>query len=108
MWMNEYDIDDTVRLIHDRHPRFYPYARYLSDWRDIVNRNSDGWPYWSGGSRPARKLMELLDQTVRALRGWPADRGATLPDEKDLRKALAPIKACATRHKLPVPELVGD
>lgn len=101
MWMNESEIDETLELVAARAPEYLPYAKYLSDWRRIVNGNSDGWPYWKAGTRCASNLMELLKALVASIR----DRDDSAPPIKAFDRSLTPIKACATRHKLPAPSL---
>jgi hypothetical protein len=104
MWMNESEIDEALVLVGKYAPRFLPYAKYLSDWRDIINQNSDGWAYWSAGTRPAGKLQELLSAIISNIRG----RNVPEPSVKELDRALVPIKSIATRKKLPVPVLGGE
>jgi hypothetical protein len=100
MWINEHEIDQALDVVGRYAPEYLPYVKYLSDWRETINRNSDGWPYWTAGTRCASKLMELTSQLMNALR----DRG-TRPTVKEFAKALPSVKSCATRHKLPAPVL---
>jgi hypothetical protein len=101
LFMNEGEIDQSVEVISERAPEFARFAKYLSDWRDVVNSSSDGWPYWKAGARSAERLMGLLNKVMDVLRG----RGGEMPTEQEFRKSLAPIKALATKHKLKAPEL---
>lgn len=103
MWLNEHEIDDAYDTLSAHAPEAAPYARYLRDWKDVVNSNSDGWAYWKSGSRPADGLGTLVKQAVDSLRG----RGA-MPSETDFKKSLSPIKAAATRFKLEAPTLDLD
>jgi len=98
--MNEYEIDECVERVERHAPQFLPYARFLADWRDTINENSDGWPYWKIGRNSAKKLMSLLDRTIAALR-----EGGEMPTEAEFKKSLAPIRAAAKKYNLPVPEL---
>lgn len=98
--LNSYEIDELADLLGTYAPEIAPYAVYLRDWRDTVNANSDGWAYWRGGTRPAQKLCELLSGARGALRGH-----GEMPTEADLKKALSPIKAAATKNNLPAPVL---
>lgn len=104
MWMNEGEIDRAIDLLGSHAPDYLPYAVFLGEWRDIVNQNSDGWPYWKAGSRAAGKLMELLDQAVQAT----FRSGVDYPDLEAFPKSLTPIKAAATKHGLQRPELKKD
>lgn len=100
MWMNEGEIDQMVEFTKYDAPEFAPYAQYLSDWRDIVNENSDGWPYWSAGTGCAEKLMGALQALKNSYR-----HGEDAPDDSLFRRALTPIKSLATRKNLPAPTL---
>lgn len=104
MWINEIEIDEALETVQRHAPEYFPYVKYLSDWRDIINRNSDGWAYWRGGTRPAGKLMELTSQLMNSIRGYGGIR-TERPGIKEFQKALTPIKSAATRHKLPAPIL---
>lgn len=88
-WLNEYEIDDAVKRFADD-PVIGPAARYLSDYRDTINKMGDGWAYWAAGTKPASQLCDLIQS---ARRGGPA------PHLDDVIKALSPIKAFATRYK---------
>lgn len=55
MSMNEYDIDDAVaRWRVETHPNLAAAALTLQNLVRVVNRNSDGWPYWQPPSRAAK------------------------------------------------------
>lgn len=100
MTLNEYDIDEILDITRHDYPEIEPYAQFLYDWKEAVNSNSDGWPYWKAGRNAADKLADLLEgvKTARFGRG-------TIPTEAQLKKALTPIRAAATRHNLTAPEL---
>ena len=101
MWMNSYEIDDMVAIARAEMTDVLPFAQYLSDWRDIVDENSDGWSSWKAGSSCAGKLMGLLDEARKTRR-----TGGELPPRELFVKALSPIKRLATTKHLPKPELV--
>lgn len=100
MWMNEYEIDEVLDTTRRFFPELAPYAQYLSDWRDTVNDNTDGWAYWRSGTRCADKLSGLLSDLKRC-----AIESREPADEAQFKKALTPIKTAATKYKLPAPEL---
>lgn len=83
-YMNEHEIN-LAKQRHTDHPILSKAAIFLSEFRDQVNRHSDGWPYWSPPVKAAAKLMALLE-------------GGTPPSESELQNALRPIKAFYTRH----------
>jgi hypothetical protein len=101
--MNEYEIDEAIDLLTRVDSPLAPYARYLGSWRDIINSNSDGWPYWKVGHHAANRLSEMLNCAVNYHRG----HGSAEPDVDDARKAISSIKAAATRHGLPQPSADG-
>lgn len=95
MWMNEYDIEDALRLT----ARFeLPVARraaeILSSLKDWTNEHSDGWPYWQKPAKAADKLMTALQSAIQASR----QRDNEDMTEAQLKAALTPIKAFLTRH----------
>lgn len=101
MWMNEGEIDEMLDFVRDEAPDFLRYAQYLSDWRDVVNQNFDGWPYWKAGGAAASRLTHAL----MALKAAKQFGNVEAPEEIDFRKGLSAIKACATRFSLSAPEL---
>lgn len=108
--LNEGEIDQMVeRLKHYPYQEFLPYIQFLSDWRDIVNQNSDGWCYWRIASKSAEKLQTLIHDLDCWIR-YGGDAPHRLPQlpkpsHEQFRKALTSIRSFATRHKLQVPEL---
>lgn len=97
-WMNEYEID-MFETRFQYHPTLGPAARTLGKYVDVINRNSDGWPYWEAGGRAAGQLMGILAEARvmdRSLLGlgtyWETD-GATR-----IRKAYGPMKSLLTRR----------
>jgi hypothetical protein len=101
-WMNDFEIDRCVEVLERRDSPVARFARFLADWRDVVNANSDGWSHWQGGSRPASKLSDLVQKATDVALGH--DRGE-LPTDRELTRSLGPIKAAATRHGFQAPVL---
>ncbi|WP_456718042.1 MULTISPECIES: hypothetical protein [unclassified Bradyrhizobium] len=102
--MNEAEIDNAVEVIKERAPQFYKYAKYLADWRDVVNQSSDGWHSWRAGSKCADTLSALLTAVMSVARG----RSKDMPTDAEFKKALTPIRATATKHNLTAPVLADD
>jgi len=65
-------------------------ANKLHAWQEYVDTVSDGWCYWASAPRAAKALQEIVNGT----------REAT---DASVRKALGPIRACCTRHRLTCP-----
>lgn len=84
--MNTWEIDEAVSNFAT-HPVKGPASRLLARLRDETDLRSDGWHLWPKPSRAAKKLQELLQETV-----------AALVTKERLDKALLPIKAFCTRH----------
>lgn len=115
LFMNRYEIEEAVRLAR-RTPEYLPYVQFLSDWKDVVDSCSDGWPYWAPPVRAAKKLMEqvqALDSHIRYgssqyLGGGgvgPAVSKYPKPEVAAFKRALTPIKSFATKHKMTLPVL---
>lgn len=103
MWMNRDDIERMVLVGETDLPEILPFARFLDDWKETVDQNSDGWSSWRAGSKCADRLMDLLQEADRSRRG----QGHVPPRELFL-KALMPIRSFASKKKFPKPELVED
>lgn len=101
-WMNTWEIDQAVET-HRGHPVLGPATRMLAEYRDTVNRNSDGWAYWSAATNAAGKLMELVQ-----IGNTDYGRGAAKVTKEQFKKAQTPLKAFCTRKNLPFPQLADD
>jgi len=95
MWMNEYEIDQATDQFHED-VVLRPACLTLSNLRDAVNDNSDGWPYWQAPAKAAGKLMELIQQAQNQERHG----GAHQITVQQVRKALTPVKSFRTRTGL--------
>lgn len=93
-FMNEWDIDNALRNWAG-HPVLEPAAQTLSNLRDAVNENSDGWPYWGKPLRAAAKLMELIEGDGTSAYRYGPREDAT-PEK--YKAALIPIKSFRTRE----------
>jgi hypothetical protein len=103
-WMNEYEIDDAVDRFAD-HPVLGPATRTLSSLRDVVNANSDGWPYWKQPAHAASRLTELIEGD-RSFDARYGEREEVTPEQ--LRAAYRPLKAFRTRSGLDFPLFEPD
>jgi hypothetical protein len=84
LFMNEYEINAAVDRFSN-HPVLSKATKFLAKFRDEVNANSDGWPYWSRPVVSAKKLMTIIMHPEQAT-------------EQSLKAAITPIKAFYTRH----------
>jgi len=89
LFMNESEID-MYRERYSHHPVLGKATKILSEFRHLVNENSDGWAYWRAPLKAAVKLMNLI---------YHPD-GNNIIDEASLKAALIPIKSFCTRKKL--------
>jgi hypothetical protein len=96
--MNEYEIDDAADRFAG-HRILGPATRTLSDLRDIVNANSDGWAYWRKPANAAKRLMDLV--MGEGWEGRYGDRDEVT--EEQLVAAYRPLKAFRTRQGLDFP-----
>lgn len=94
-WLNEYEVEDAARAFAD-HPTLGPATRTLENLVNVVNRSSDGWPYWQKPSRAAAKLQGLIYDAH--CRRWDEVRTDVTPAE--VKAAYRPIRAFLTRNKL--------
>lgn len=99
MWMNEMEINEAASLLRHK-PVYGPAAIYLQDYMYLVNENSDGWPYWSAGSKAADSLSAIVQEGMHLLRPWGAYRDTkATATEADVKKAVARIKRFVSGNK---------
>lgn len=91
MFMNQYDIELMANNTHAC-PNVRKAVNLLNQLMLAVNRQSDGWAYWSAPSKSAEKLMQLLTEKAGNL--WHNTRG-TITDA-ELKAAVTPIKRMVT------------
>ena len=113
MWRNEMEIEEICGLLRSTGDTdLMGYALVLAHWVNVINSHSDGWPYWRSGTSCADRLSDLLCRAAGRDYQWNREnhRGQTYirpgqwrPDPAEVDKAIRPMKACATRHKLPSP-----
>lgn len=96
MWLNEYEVEDSVRrAINADMPNTETAARRLRNLMDYVNANSDGWPYWRKPQAASKKLSTAIH--LRLWAGWDKRIKEDMTPE-ELKAALTPIKAFLTRE----------
>jgi hypothetical protein len=91
MWMNRWEIEEMVRKYkHD--PVLGPATKYLDDYRELIDNVSDGWPYWSYGTKCAHTLMELIHKADEQQYHHLRDPDYKAPTYKDVQKACKKIE----------------
>lgn len=100
LFMNEMDIEDAV-INYREHPVVGQASRFLSRFAEMINQNSDGWPYWRQPVKAAEQLMSMIESHRVALR----EHRPSPATPEAFKKALRPIKAFCTKHNLPMPAL---
>lgn len=96
MWMNEYEIEEAVRLLRSEElPNLLSGALALRRLMVWVNSNSDGWCYWQLPSRAATRLQAVLQDATRKIR-FSDD----YPDitRTSLTSLLRPIRKFLSEH----------
>lgn len=68
MWMNSMDIDEAAYRCSDN-PVYADAARFLQSFRDLIASISDGWAYWSYGTKCSNDLQTIVEDGK-----WPARR----------------------------------
>ena len=97
MFMNRYEIDDAYSRYRS-HPVLGPATRTLVSFRDAVDANSDGWPYWVRATNAANRLMELITRDGTA--GVYYDTARTDAGRAEAVKAYSVLKAFRTKSGL--------
>lgn len=92
--MNSLEVDEAAS-INAGHETLGPAARYLQAYRDLIDEVSDGWPYWTFGTKRAGKLCEILSAAARA-RFSP---GYVPPSIAEVKAAIRPIQRFMKTHK---------
>lgn len=61
--MNSYEIDDAAeRLAHHVTSGLRGAALYLQAFRDLIDSISDGWAYWSTGTKCSEALQKIVSE----------------------------------------------
>jgi hypothetical protein len=58
MWMNEADIEYAAQKL--KAEEFLPAVRVLNAFCELINRISDGWAYWSYGTKCSDDLQNIV------------------------------------------------
>lgn len=106
--MNEAEIQEYASWVRDRPPsnKVRRLILGLEAFVQVVNQNSDGWPYWSLASKSATKLTDWLLENRVAIR---ADRkGVMNVDQKLFVSFIRPIKTLCKKRELPFPQAAFD
>ena len=59
MWMNEHEIRYATQRITNP-PIMIKAARFLNEFCELINSISDGWAYWSYGTKCSNDLQEIV------------------------------------------------
>ena len=59
IWMNQAEIEYAPTLIGN-HPTLQPAATYLLSFLHLINEISDGWPYWTYGTKCSHDLQTIV------------------------------------------------
>ena len=84
LFMNDFDIMRAQQQ-YAYHPVLGKAVDFLSQFKDQVDQNSDGWAYWRPPVQAASKLMDMI-------------QGKTEATEANFKKGLTPIKTFYTKR----------
>ena len=102
LFMNEGDVDDAVERYRNR-GIMGDATSLLRKFVDVINENSDGWPYWKQGPQAAKRLIELIQSVDPRGKDW--DWSEPELTTADLKKAMRPIMSFCTRHNFTCPTM---
>ena len=102
--MNQWEIEDACN--HCRgHVTLGPASEYLLAFCELINNISDGWAYWSYGTKCSEDLQKIVNEGK-----WSASQmpGPKLKDVQDAcRKIQTFLKRCdQTKNKTEVLEFL--
>lgn len=99
-WLNEHEID-ALRVTH---PPLISGATFLRAFKDLINAISDGWAYWSYGTKCSADLGALL-----SLRGQAAEATTVAEVKKAKARVTGFLRRCPqTKHNPQVIEFLAN
>lgn len=107
MWQNEANVDRyAIEFAH--HPILGPAARFLQEYKDLINSNSDGWCYWRYGTKCADSLCGILHNASQAkYESMPVEQATEAQVKAACKKITLFIRRCKqTKDKIQPPTLV--
>lgn len=93
MWMNQSEIEWANTRNHQC-PNVRKGLKLLLRLMQAINNQSDGWPYWTAGSKSSENLQKLLHTAGNLNHDTHGEITAA-----QLRKAITPIRTMVTRQK---------
>lgn len=94
--MNSSEVEEAVVQFRDN-PVLAPAARYLDAFRELIDDNSDGWAYWSYGTKCANDLCKILYDARGQFYG--STRYYVPPTAEQVKKAVQKIRTFVLRCK---------
>jgi len=94
MWMNESEIDDAVRRMATAPLRLARAAEYLQCFKDIINEISDGWAYWSYGTKCSDGLQAIVREGQYPANQYAHSAASQADVDKACRKIAAFLRRC--------------
>ena len=93
MWMNEGEVKQAAaRIIKPVSLRYG--AAFLAAFCDLINRISDGWCYWSYGTRCSSDLQALVE-----VGQWPVNQGDNSDYDRQVPAAIKKVRRFLSRCK---------
>ena len=97
LFFNESQIQEMAHRAQSN-PELAPFGKIALRYVEIVNSNSDGWPYWKAASKSAARFLQSLHKLTMP---HYYRYNEPMPSIAELRKSLAPMKALLTKRGLP-------
>ena len=108
LWMNRSEVEYAPVLIGD-HKTLRPAALYLQSFMNLIDSISDGWAYWSYGTRCSADLQDIVHKGTIPCNRY-ADVCATKAEvTKSCKKIQSFLKRCnQTQNNPTVKQWLAD
>lgn len=94
MWMNESEIEIALSRCQSAPAHVKKAAQFLSDFCDLINSISDGWPHWSYGTKCAEDLQDIIDKAQHPINQYPSTVVHWSVCQKACNKVKTFLKRC--------------
>ena len=97
MWMNQHEVEYALNRCQNA-PNLPAHvlkaARFLNDFCHLINDISDGWAYWSYGTKCSDSLQELVNEAQWPINQYPSTASTNTECVKACNKVKNFLKRC--------------